>query len=279
MKKIEVTQEQTKEIINLYTKGWGRRRIAKKMPFSDGVITRILKENNIKMNNTIPRKYQCNQDVFSIINSAEKAYWLGFLYADGCVSRNSLIIRLSIKDKSHLNKFNDFMESNALIKTGWQNSFGTTTEYANLTINSIKVVQDLIKLGCIYQKSLILKFPKISQVPEKFIFHFIRGYFDGDGSIIKNKTGNYCVAFEGTELFLTALKEKMNITNKLEKRKKSSKTFYVRAGGNLQVLEILNKLYQNSSVHLDRKYQRFLELKHQYPLELIKERSKYSCRL
>ena len=71
-------------------------------------------------------------------------------------------------------------------------------------MRSQKTVNDLKKLGCVEKKSSILTFPTSQQVPNNLIYHFIRGYFDGDGSIcITDK--NYHISFVGTENFIKEL--------------------------------------------------------------------------
>lgn len=52
-----------------------------------------------------------------------------------------------------------------------------------LACYSKKSYTDLINKGCGINKSLILKFPDETQVPQNLISHFIRGYFDGDGCV------------------------------------------------------------------------------------------------
>ncbi len=279
MKRIELSNEQTQEIISLYTEeNIGRRKVAEKVGLKPGVVVRVLKENNIPMTNT-QRIYKCNENTFNKIDNEFKAYWLGFLYADGCISRNTLILRLSSKDELHLEKFKNFLESDAIIKKGKQNSFGINTEYVEIRINSKKIVQDLINLNCYYCKSLILIFPSSSIVPSELLNHFVRGYFDGDGSISLTKEDQYTVSFQGTEDFLNNLKNIFNINVKLEKRKETSKVYYIRFGGNLQVIEKLNWLYNNANIYLERKYDRYNELLNKYPKTLIEERKKYSSRL
>ena len=63
-------------------------------------------------------KYKYNKDYFNKIDTADKAYWLGFLYADGCVTQNKdhTIIDLSIVDYAHLLLFRDCVESNNNIR-------------------------------------------------------------------------------------------------------------------------------------------------------------------
>lgn len=85
---------------------------------SKTVIARVLKEHNIEIKKD-NHKYYADYRIFSEIDSAEKAYWLGFIAADGYVyirDRNATVgINLSRQDKSHLEKFKTFMNSNVNI--------------------------------------------------------------------------------------------------------------------------------------------------------------------
>ena len=118
---------------------------------------------------------------FEKIDTEEKAYWLGFLDADGCIhnGRNydyGIELGLQEQDYSHLVKFKDFIEKdNKICYREKINSY--RYQFKNKTMN-----KDLINLGCVPHKSLILKFPDEDQVPDNFLIPFIRGYFDGDGS-------------------------------------------------------------------------------------------------
>ena len=91
---------------------------------------------------------------------------------------------------------------------------------------------DLIKQGCVPNKSLILTFPNKHQVPKNLINHFIRGYFDGDGSISYGIQERYSVRkkqntkrlninaqFIGTKEMLTVINNCVNF-NGLEKEKR-----------------------------------------------------------
>lgn len=74
-------------------------------------------------------KYTFNENIFSIIDNEEKAYWLGFLYADGYLTDQGLFgCALQEKDKAHLNKFLTFLgmpeeEQEECIKYQKKNSF------------------------------------------------------------------------------------------------------------------------------------------------------------
>lgn len=92
---------------------------------------------------------------FKVIDTEEKAYWLGFLYADGCVGSTESKIELSLaeQDFHHIEKFRDFIGINNKI------SYRSAVKAYRYSFRSESCKQDLIDKGCIPKKSLILKYP------------------------------------------------------------------------------------------------------------------------
>lgn len=119
--------------------------------------------------------------------------------------------------------------------------------------------ESLIKQGCIPQKSLILAFPSEEQVPNDLIIPFVRGYIDGDGSIMYGKNHKtFRLSILGTEHFLNTLIEKMNW--KKHKYQSAGKAFSIEWAG-IYTEKYVDSIYQNANIYLDRKYQKYLEIK------------------
>lgn len=268
MRKIVLTQEQTTDIINLYQiERCSITKIGARYGVSKHVISRVLRENSIEIRKD-NHKYQADYRIFETIDSPEKAYWLGFIAADGCVyerkdntkAGNLMIINISRKDKEHLIKFQNFMKSNVPIIDHIQDAgFSNNTEMSKITFNSNDMVNDLKSIGIVPRKSLILDIPKIDS---SLYLPFILGYFDGDGSIFKgNQYNNYGMNIEGTSEILNWINSLLNISTHLEKRKNDQKNnYYIRCGGTNKPYNIMKKLYDSCPVHLDRKYKIFKEL-------------------
>jgi len=135
--------------------------------------------------------YAVNDDYFEQIDNQEKAYWLGFLAADGCVDarkgKGLLSLTLAEKDKGHIELFRRCVNTAKPIYTytkKYPNARGTFNISCTLNITSRKMVEDLIRHGVVERKTKILKPP---QIWEKLIPHWVRGYFDGDGSVRWNR--------------------------------------------------------------------------------------------
>lgn len=224
-------------------------------------------------------KYTYNEDYFKKIDTAEKAYWLGFLYADGCITRfyrneklKSMSLELTLKDEDyeHLIKFNKALESNVPIQ---HRVISGKYKADRIAINSTKMCRDLIKLGCTPTKSLTLEFPSYNIVPIEFTKDFIRGYFDGDGGVsytegeyfnsTRNKLYNqyhYRCYLCGNEKFLAELKNVLNSHNiKTSDLKKDSRSQAVNLYiyGNDNIENFKKYLYTDNCVNLSRKFDKF----------------------
>lgn len=264
MKKKIFTTEELEQIIQLYCKDkLSMKEIGTIFGVSKTVISRVLKEHNIENNDR--HKYQCNYRAFENIDSAEKAYWLGFLAADGCIYKrqdnNSNFISLNIhsQDKKHLEKFILFLNANIEIKNYIaQKGYSNNTPMSKITINSKDMVEDCIKKGVVPKKSLILQPPNIQK---EYYLPFILGYFDGDGSIFKTSQNTFGISIEGTKEMLEWINSILCISNKLEKRNNDDKNnFYIRCGGTNKPYKIMQILYKSCPIHLDRKYEIFQNL-------------------
>lgn len=223
-------------------------------------------------------KYTYNKNFFEKIDNEKKAYWLGFLYADGCINRYyrnenlkamSLEIGLSSKDENHLTKFLNDIESNVPIKTKTNKLNGNTYYSSKVTVCNTKMCRDLIDLGCTPAKSLTLEFPSEEVVPSEFMWDFIRGYVDGDGNIFynkyesKNENHKDKISFKmgiiGTMDMLKGI-EKFLLHNGINfnpRYTEEGKAFNLHINGIDNLIELYNKMYKDSKIYLDRKYEYF----------------------
>ena len=225
-------------------------------------ISEILKKAGFKINPS--GKIDLNSDIFEVIDNEEKAYWLGFLYADGCVykcSKGRYRFELGLKesDLDHIQKFKDFIQSKHEIK------YRKNTKSYRIMFGDDKFCSDLIKLGCTERKSLTLKFPDFNQVPDKYLKHFIRGYVEGDGSFnvyARNNKKNCIFSLIGTKDFLSELSKRTNIPiiSYHKDKRHAENTFFISYSGNF-CYQILQFLYENSNVYLNRKYETYSKIK------------------
>lgn len=192
---------------------------------------------------------------FEKIDTEEKAYWLGFLYADGSVGSKESKIELGLaeKDLSHIEKFKNFMGLSNKI------SYRPQSHSYRFSFRSDNCKADLIKQGCVPKKSLILKFPTENQVPFYLIKHFIRGYFDGDGWFT-NTESCFQVGIIGTEDFIKGFLnciDNINTKNTIftVHRENGAKRYVF--GALNDVTNFLNWIYKDATIYLDRKYEHY----------------------
>ena len=266
--KKELSKEQIEQIIKAYKEDFkSMAQIGKQLspPVSKTVIRRILTENNITIKSD-NHKYKADYQKFKNIDSAEKAYWLGFIAADGCVytrEKNSTIrIQLNVIDKQHLEKFKAFMNSNVnildIVQTTGYASKEKPSYMSAIAFNSNEMANDLINLGIVPNKSKILQAPKIK---EEFYLPYILGYFDGDGSLVKFSNGEYNINITGAKDTIEWINQILKISSHLEKRNQDKETYHIRCGGTNKPYLIMKKLYESCpTIHLDRKYKIYKEL-------------------
>lgn len=208
------------------------------------------------------RIYNVNDDYFIKIDCEEKAYWLGFLMADGWINQrpgqDRLVLDVSSKDKDHLESYKKDLSfegpvKDFIIKTGQFKGY----IHSMVSITSQQLVNNLSKYGCTPKKSLTLTFPKL---PSKIIHHFIRGYFDGDGSVFISHEKHWRSGqiksvihyrFVGTKDFLIEVDKHINLNGRISQPKgESYELAYKR---NKKLKPFYDYLYKNATIFLKRK--------------------------
>lgn len=255
-------EEKISQAIKLYLEGLTIAKASKSAGIGSCTLQKQLKIKNLTRSNKInSRRFIINENYFEKIDTEEKAYWLGFIYADGYLSfsknRKYIGIALSTIDELHLNKFLIATNSTYQIKQYENKSKWSTkkSKYSRVLISCDKMFDDLKNHGVLLHKSLILEFP--TWLNKKFQKHFIRGYFDGDGSFAKATRG-FTIKICGTKEFLHSINKIIKENPALSKRKKDTKNnFYITIGGMKKVKKIANYMYGNCCVSLDRKHERF----------------------
>lgn len=266
------SKEQRQSIINLaiyeYLNTPENERSLTKLGEKYGIkrqtISKYLKQQGIEVINYQNRS-RLNEHVFDSMDSEEKFYWLGFLYADGNISStgNRIEVHLSLRDLEHLEKFRKFLNLTTEIRTGISNE---GYAYCHLSVRNKHLWNTLNNLGCVPRKSLILKFPKLYIFPNKeCILHFIRGYVDGDGCLTVynqiNHSTRTVLSLVGTESFLNTINtlfgNKGYITNK-SCNNWQNKAFQI-SFSDVPSRKLARYLYENATIYLQRKYDKYLE--------------------
>lgn len=271
MKRNEWTKEEIEFLKNNYLK-----QTNKQLSMSLDRTVKAVEVKLTKLGFTRPKKLNYDDTVFENIDTEEKAYWLGFLMADGYIAvtdRNAeLGIELNVKDKQHLVKFQQFLQTNALVQERSRFFEKVANNYCNkilhscfIRIYSKKIVGDLMALG--FRQNKRNEGLKFCNIPLELRRHFIRGFFDGDGSICqdKYKPKNYyrCNITAKDEEFLKQIRNVLyenNINSHIHNwtNGHKHKMYQLSISARQDVDKFLNFIYKDSKIYLERKYSLYL---------------------
>lgn len=180
------------------------------------------------------KKFKLNENYFDIVDTEQKSYWLG----------------LQKRDLNHIKLFKNHLSCDKTIYHNLNNCV--------LRLESKHMCESLIKLGCIPRKSLILKFPTEEQVPNHLLRHFVRGYFDGDGSAYLQAGKECCKICSGSFDFLYSMNQiflkELNIVRPIERSSLTCNCYHIRWIKRGYVKSIRDYMYDNSNVYLGRKF-------------------------
>lgn len=192
-----------------------------------------------------------NRNIFNKIDNEEKAYWLGFIVADGYLNINKHMLRIKLgnRDRSHLIKFIKFIGGNEeMLKSEIHSETGNENFYVSLY--SKEVMNDLLNLGIEQAKS---GKEKVCNIDKKYYRDFIRGLWDGDGFIRENLSG---IGLVGSEEVLVFVQNYFNDSLGVKPLKiyPHCNTFKIEYRSTRKAIPlILNHLYGDKDVALDRK--------------------------
>lgn len=243
------------DIKTLYESGQTTYTIAERYGCDASTVQDWLKRIGVEIRGSAAckRRYRLRENAFERVEDEPTAYWLGFLFADGCVSEKrgcwTTGSVLSQKDVEHLRRFLDFLESDYPLRKE------SRYETIGVHLYSTRLATDLINLGCTPRKSATLTFPLL---PLPLIPHFVRGYFDGDGSAFgTGKHRSLRLSFIGNEPFLECLNKIIQVSTgadgKLSKHTKSKVAYYLNYTGEFKAHCVARWMYEHATIWMERK--------------------------
>lgn len=256
-KGITIKNRRSKEKADLYDKAIEEYKnnnvsalhIAQKYHLNEKNFNQHLKRLGIMRTTWNYEHYDVDESYFEEINTPDKAYWLGMLFADGSVKRvgdrsSSITLELSNVDLNHLEKFKQ-----ALCYTG-KIHHRKNRNISSVRITRNKMERDLEAKGCIPNKTEN-GWIDIDAL-NGYESDFLRGFIDGDGYIEKSYKKCRVIITVKAEKIKNAL---MSMLEKYRPNCRREKNFYrVNIENQKGFYQLLHDLYSNASTYLTRKY-------------------------
>jgi hypothetical protein len=257
-----IKPEQEQSVIDLYNSGVSTPKIAKLFGCSVPSAINALKRNNVNVDRKYSyRKYLLREDMFDVIDTEEKAYWLGFIYADGCVSKGmtTLSVELSFLDNDHLIKFRDTISPGkpvytptrtnswkGLKKTGMKSIISIWSRRLSLSLHNVGVSKERQEPEKLF-----------SAISYELFRHFLRGYFDGDGNARKI---NPRISFIGEEKLLRWIEQNLDSNLNIGKgreiyfiKNKRKLVGSIYFSGGIIAARVAEFMYRGATIYLERK--------------------------
>ena len=269
------TDELYDRAVILYSQGLTQLEVSKRLCCAETGVRKALRRHGMagRKPEEANRRHKRNSNYFHIIDTPNKAYILGMLYADGNNFRkgnkHAITLQLQEEDKSVLERIKGELEyegplrfiENSKKKKEHKDVYG-------LIISDKTMSDDLLSLGVIPCKSLLLTFP--TWLRPDLVRHFIRGYFDGDGNIYHDsKRDKWRASLAGTFEFCTGVQKiceayyiKTNIYH--PKQCLDHNTYVLQCSASNSTYQFLSFLYQDCDIKMDRKYNSYLQFRKEY---------------
>lgn len=283
-----LTNDQINAAITSYQETKQLAETSQRYGIDHRLLKQLLLERGIGIH--IHRKYDLDKQFFDTIDAEDKAYFLGFLWADGNNNgHGAIILKLSIKDKDILEKLRMAIKSQKPLRhvknitcTDENGVVYKCRDAMELILSCRELAAKLNSIGLIPNKTATLRLPKEGIVPDHLIHHFIRGYFDGDGTVSKGFQKGRTVPTYQVEMVMKNKKLADEIIEILHSigihaiNYRASGTVYkicITSGEDR--IKFMKWLYRDSTIYLKRKYDRFVELAERYRQYLSEKTSIY----
>lgn len=258
-----VSADMSNEICRMYSEGMSTLEIGGVYHICDASVAKVLRQNGVELRRAVRRSKIKRHDFFSVIDTVEKAYFLGWMISDGAVIENrsregrSKAIRLEIQE-SDIDVLFKFAKS-----LGADESCVKTFKprgHSHISFSSESMAKDLSQFGVVPRKSSISFLPMLSK---EMMPHLIRGIFDGDGTVTITCRNGYKYShfgFYGSKELCENISQFLHDEIGINKNKVSKSTCYhVWWGGKTPSKAFYQYIYNDCDIYcLDRKRNKFI---------------------
>lgn len=241
--------------IELYNSGLTVQKTADALGKGKATIFQALKKRNVKMRKTGNSRDTLDHNFFEVLDTDPKAYFAGFLLADGSIRETNASPRIRLL----LQKRDRHILESLKVVVNTRNEVHESPVNCYIQFSSRKMAEDLNRYSIFPRKTKRKKF-LIHNVPEEFHGAFIRGFFDGNGWISRKKPTSWLVGFGDGETFLEQLRDYL-----CERLGVFHLKVNTHGGSNLMhwsakqdVCKLLHFMYQGATYYLFRKHEKVL---------------------
>lgn len=239
--------------------------LAKEIKWDKETLRNFINEQGWKKrtNNRINKNIK--SDYFSTIDSPNKAYILGLLFTDGSVDKapgkqGRIRLGLQSQDKAILEKIKEELNITSELTYDQRGKGCYSLEFSD-----DQIFQDLSKYNIVPNKTYVVQHLP-TNIPKEYLKDYIRGLIDGDGSISFDETKSKDVTLHFTSYHESIAKDFQNLIDKFLIQKNNSNKLYFTSAwhcqwrGYQQVTKILDMVYKDADLYIDRKYNSYLQL-------------------
>lgn len=266
----KLTSQEISQIKLMVDEGINNQIICDKFQISETALLNRIQNNKWDPRPGKKNQYSFNEHYFDTINDEHKAYWLGFLMADGYVlsarhrtpnESQSFGFSISMRDRELFDYFKRDIKANNPVNVynRYEGSFKNGRPTGRILLTSQHCVNMLKSHGVVENKTLIAKMPEL---PDELIPHFIRGYSDGDGSISIDKNNRVVWGLCGTKEMLNSIQHFFGYNYKLSQRfpERHNNNWQLKITGWKNVPSALDICYNGATIYLKRKYDKYVEI-------------------
>lgn len=256
-KVLNFSKEDVQIMYDMYIDGSNVEEISSIYGCNRASIYNLFKKYNLALGNDRFRKYEIDDYYFDNIDTPNKAYILGFLWADGHNNTRKGIVemRLQARDKHILDDISKELKSNRPIYFVKRETDRQQDTY-RIYITSRRISDSLLSYGMCANKTYVLQWPK--NINDELVPHFLRGFTDGDGHIGKKE-----LSWAGTEMMLNQVRNILFSQFGIDAKIYDTKTEVIkslRVCKRREIIDVLNWMYKDADLMLERKFLTYQEL-------------------
>lgn len=263
--RLKLNEKNIENICTMYKAGMTQIEILKFFPviLCEKTINDILKRNNISLRRVGHKEVIENHNYFEVINTEEKSYFLGLLMADGCITKdynkeyNVVSLGLKSQDKYLIEHFIKQLgfTGKPYIQSKEQKSkstFESSDGFFTISFLDRIMTEHLNKLGIVPNKTGQETLPKLSG---DMMPHFLRGFFDGDGSVFISNDKYLRVALYSSEKMCKDILDLLNLNDR--KIYPTQGVYFISFQKRDIVENFYHYIYDNCTIYMKRKKDKF----------------------